>query len=184
VSSGDGMKPKEWISALQARLDRQPRLLVAGAAAAAVLFLWMIYVPPSLEIRRLGVQWRSLRAESRQSRQLLDEFYQGGAALLPGSGHLPKVLEMLHDKALQHGVKIRGVTPGNAREPSAEGLSVFPVEIQMEGEFHSLGEFLGELRDPSVLGMVEVRRFRISRDEGLLPVLRADLSLEIALRQE
>lgn len=178
------MKPKEWISALRALLDRQPRLLVAGAAAAAVLFLWMIYVPPSLEIRRLGVQWRTLRAESRQSRQLLDEFYQGGVVLLPGSGHLPRVLEVLHDKARQHGVQIRGMTPASAREPSTEGLSVFPVEIQLEGEFRSLGKFLGELKESASLGRVEVRRFRVSRDEGLLPALRADLSLDIALRQE
>lgn len=184
MSFGDGMKPREWISALQAILDRQPRLLVVGAVAAAVLFLWVIYIPPSLEIRRLGVQWRSLRSESHQSRQLLEQFYQDGAALLPESGHLPKILEALHEKARQHGARIRVVTPGNAREPVTDGLSVFPVEIQMEGEFRSLGEFLGELKDPAVLGMVVVRRFRISRDEGLLPVLQADLSLEIALRQE
>lgn len=162
--------------------SRLPRWAWAGIPAAAALLL-LVYLPPVLELKKLGREWNRLRIEGRDSREMLDRFYRSGSAGLPESDDLPLILEKLHQKALQQQVEIRSVTPGSARPAESEGLVAFPVELQLQGEYGSLGRFLSELKDVSELGAVKFRRLTISRDEAQLPVLRAVLSIEISVSQ-
>lgn len=163
--------------------SRQPKGVRISGAAALVLFLGLIYLPPFREIQRLSREKTRLQADGGQTRRLVDQFYRKGGTPLPESGSIPQILEQLHDRAHQHDVEILAVTPGNPPPADSAGLAIFPVEIQLQGEYRSLGEFLGELKDSAVFGAVAVRRFRISPDGTRPPVLRADLSIEIGLRQ-
>lgn len=161
---------------------RQPKLLLA-AAAALLLLGWIIYVPPVLAIRSAGLRWSELKAETKESRGLMDSLRQGKFRMLVAREDLPGLLQQIHAHARECQVELREVSPAEMGEGTPAKPILLPVEIQLYGEFRSIGEFLGKLRQDPALGVITVRQLRISREDRLLPRLRAQLSIQVALRQ-
>ena len=169
------MKPEEFLA-------RQPRSVWMAVGGVLLAVVWLLYVPPVMNLQQLGRQWDGLKSKREETRRLLDRYYQEKVGFIPEESRLPDLLEILHEKARRHHVEVLAVSPGTIPDHASGEPAFCPLELQLEGEYQALGEFLGELRDPSRLGWVSVRRIRIGREEGLLPRLRAQISMEIALQ--
>ena len=170
----------ETIRQSKEAISREPKILVAAAAAGLLCAGWLLYIPPLGAIRRTKEEWRQLKEEVTASRQILAPVRKGEALPPVDLDQLPTVLEELHALARSHQVEFTAVSPGAAR-PGTPGLMVIPVELQAEAGYRSLGEFLGELKRTSSLGGAFVRRLTIDREERLLPRLRARISMELVL---
>ncbi len=179
-----GLRFPEWALALRGWTNRQPKLSLVAGGLVLILLGWALYVPPCMAIRRSSRRWGSLKAEMNQNQSLLEMVRQGKIRPLPSQETLPDLLQQLHLQAKKLQINILSVSPGRS-DAGGPGLPVIlPVELKIEGEYRAIGQFLGVLRSESSLGMVTVRRLQIGRDERLLPLLRAQLSIELALKQE
>ena len=176
--------PPEWVLALRSWTTRQPKLSLAAGAVALILLGWALYVPPCMAIRKASHRWSSLKAEIDQTQNLLDLVRQGKIRPLPSQEALPAVLTPLHLQAKRLQVNILSVSPGRSDSAGPGKPILLPIDLQLEGEYRGIGQFLGALHGEPSLGMVTVRRLQIGREERLLPRLRAQLSIEMALKQE
>ena len=170
-----------WYPVLQKWAMRQPRMVLVAGALALLLLIWALYIPPVYAIRRLGQQWDHLKAELEQDRQVLDTAQRRRILPLPSIEALPRVLEQLHAQARKSKVAILSVSPAKASPAGSNEPMILPVELQVEGEYRALGQFLGSLRSQPLLGVVTVRQVGMGREERFLPRLRAQLSIEMAL---
>lgn len=169
------MKPAEFLA-------RQPRSAWIAAAVVLLTVGWFLYVPPAMDLQRLSRQWDELKLKQGETRRLLDRYYREKIGLIPEEGRLPGLLEILQEKARRHHLEVSAVSPGTIPDHAAGAPAFCPLELQLEGEYRELGGFLGECRDSARLGWISVRRIRIGREEGILPRLRAQVSMEIALQ--
>ena len=73
------------------------------------------------------------------------------AKAMPDRADMPGVLLELNGVARDAGIVFKSITPGTA--VPATGYQVLPVELQFEGDFYALSDFLFRLRN-----LVQVRR--------------------------
>ncbi|MEX1357019.1 MAG: type 4a pilus biogenesis protein PilO [Gaiellaceae bacterium] len=73
------------------------------------------------------------------------------AKAMPDRVDMPGVLLELNEVASDAGIVFKSITPGTA--VPAQGYQVLPVELQFEGDFYALSDFLFRLRN-----LVQVRR--------------------------
>ncbi len=175
------MRSPLWYSGLRAWLRRQPKTVLASGAAAVLVAGWLLYVPPLLAVRRVSAEQARLRAELERDRAILDFAWRRRIQPLPGVRAVTHVLEQLHAHARKLGVEVLALTPASASTAGPDAPTLLPVELQVEGEYKALGLFLGSLRQHPEFGVVTLRRLRLSREERILPRLRAHLVLEVAL---
>ena len=171
----------EWLPALRGWAARQPKVSLAAGALAALLLGWALYVPPFLAIRQATVRWNGLKAEVEESRRLMDSVRAGEVRLLPAQRDFPQVLQVLQAGARDCHVNLLEISPGKAEFLDPARPALLPVQMQLEGEYRAIAEFLGKLREDPAFGVITVRSMRLGREERLLPRLRAQLSIEIAL---
>ena len=177
------IKPPDWYPALRRWMVHQPVVVLIAGALALLLLIWALYVPSLLAIRQSGQQWGQLKAELEQDRLVLDEARRRQIQPLPSTLALPRVLQQLHAQARRFEVMILAVSPATAGSAKPDEPVILPVELQVEGEYRALGQFLASLRSQPSLGVVTVRQIRIGREERFLPRLHAQLSIEMALGQ-
>ena len=173
----------EWVPALRGWAQRQPKLFLVAGGAALLLLGWALYVPPIAAIRRASIRWSGLKEETAETRRLLDLVREGKLRTLPAQQELPGLLEGLHTRARECGVNLQEISPGRADFTDPARPAFLAVQMRLEGSYRAIGEFLGKLRDEPSFGVVSVRSLRIGREEQLLPKLRVQLSVEIALRK-
>lgn len=175
---------KSGMPALRAWLAGKPRTFVAGAAGLALLLGWVLYAPSWISIQRLRRERDALRSELDSSRGLVAQARAGSAQPLLPVGQAPEVLARLEELAGKHGLKFLEISPGKPRAEEPGQAVYLPVDLQIEGAYRPLGEFLGELRGAQALATpVLVREVHLARDERMLPNLRARVSLELALTE-
>lgn len=179
-----GFYPPEWVLALRSWTTRQPKLSLAAGAVALILLGWVLYVPSCGAIRRDSRRWSRLKMEMHETQNLLDLVRRGEIRPLPSQESLPELLKQLHLQAKRFQVNILSVSPGRSNGAGLGQPILLPIDLQLEGEYRGIGQFLGVLRGEPSFGMVTVRRLQIGREERLLPRLRAQLSIEMALKQE
>lgn len=172
-----------WWPISQAWIRRQPRAAVGMGAGILLVLLWLLYVPPLGRIRTLKGEWQALRSEMESSWQVLEQVKDSSIPRLPSISKSSEALTALEALAESCEVQFRSVSPGNPREGSTGEPVWLPVELQVEGGYRAIGEFLGQLHRGSA-GLIRVRQLRIGREEKLLPRLRATLSLELAFMGE
>lgn len=172
----------DWIVALRGWMSRQPKLSLIAGSVALLLFCWAVYAPQLMAIRRMGAGWDGLKLEMAETRRLADQAREGELRLLPGPEELPGLLERLHVQARECRVNLQEILPGRPDFSDPSKPAFLQVQMRMEGEYKAIGEFLGRLRSESLFGVVTVRSLRVGREEALLPRLRVQLSIEIALK--
>lgn len=158
-----------------------PSAVSALGAVGLLLLLWFIYVPALAAIRRSHNEWDELKTEIGRSRRIVDSFRQGSLPSPPPLEMLPAVLENLNALAGSNQIRFLQVIPGNARAGESAEVTILPIELYLEGNYRSIGEFLGSLGQTPSVGGALVRRMSIEREERLLPRLRARLSIELIL---
>ncbi len=171
----------EWVVALRGWMGRQPKLSLIAGGLALLLLCWGVYIPPLMAIRRIGTRWSGLKSEMNETRRLTDLVRRGEMRLLPGQQDLQELLKELHVQARECQVKILEITPGKADSADPGKPALLPVQLQLEGNYRAIGEFLGRFRKEPSLGVIIVRTLRLNREEQLMPRLRVQLSIEIAL---
>lgn len=171
-----------WLDRAQALAARHPRAAVAGTAAAALVVGWLLYVPPWLAVQRESRQWRQLKAATEEARRPIEQLRRHAVPDVPAMSAAPEALARLQAAARAHHLQVVQVTPGPPRPAETPELAWLPVEIQIVGGYRALGEFLGALRQTPGVGTALVRGLHVDRDERLLPDLRAQVSLELAVR--
>jgi hypothetical protein len=174
--------PPEWVVALRGWMGRQPKLSLIAAGLLLLLLCWAIYVPPLMAIRRIGGRWSRLKSEMSETRRLTDRVRRGEMRLLPSQQQLPELLKQLHVQARECEVKLLEITPGRVEFPDSVKPALLPIQMRLEGGYRSIAEFLGRLRKEPSLGVITVRTLRLNREEQLMPRLRVQLSIEIALK--
>jgi Tfp pilus assembly protein PilO len=141
--------------------------------------MWMLYAPPLAQTRRLVKERAQLRERLKEGAEILSRLQASEAPVGARLTHTPEILSQLQALAWKHKVRFLEIAPGQPVSLGGDQPVLLPVEIQLEGEYRALGEFLGSLRTfPPVA--VLVKRIRLSREEQRLPNLRARVSLELA----
>ncbi len=161
--------------------ERSPRVFWSGVAASGLILLWGIYGPALAAIRKAGLERDRLHRELIQYRGIIDPLRRGELPTLPEAGDVSTVLEELNRLARQQQIRFLEVSPGVLRPGDPKEMMILPVDLQLQGEYRTLAEFLGRLSQTPALGAVTVRRLSIDREERFLPRLKARLSLEIFL---
>lgn len=174
--------PPKWVVALRGWMSRQPKLSLIAAGLALLLLCWAVYLPPLMAIRRIGTRWSQLKSEMNETRRLTDLVRRGEMRLLPSQLELPELLKELHVQARECQVKLLEITPGRVEFPDSSKPTLLRVQLGLEGGYRAIAEFLGKLRSEPSLGVITVRTLRLNREEQLMPRLRVQLSIEIALR--
>ncbi|MBI3332825.1 MAG: type 4a pilus biogenesis protein PilO [Candidatus Omnitrophica bacterium] len=160
---------------------RHPRLLSALCAAGFLLLVWAVYLPALKALRRSHSEWAQLKAEVAEERRVVDPFRKGSIPTPPPLEALPTVLESLNAAARSKQIQFLQVAPGKVRRGVSAETSILPVDLYLEGGYRSIGEFLSGLsRTPSLEGTF-VRQVAIGRQEQMLPLLRARVSIELTL---
>ena len=168
-----------FIGGLRNWATRKPReAAIAGFFLLALL--WILYVPTWSQIQKLQRRQSDLRAEMESAAAVMNQSRSGRALI--SLDQSPEVLAQLEELARQRGLRFLQVSPGQVSSGGDSTQPLFlPVDLQVEGSYRALGEFLGHLRDPGTLpAPALVRQLQISREEKLLPRLMARISLEIA----
>lgn len=170
---------KDWKREIRAWLARQPRAAVAGGAVALLLGGWFLYAPTCRSAQKARAQRLRLQAELADAYRTIQPARSGETPDLPSADAFHQVLEQLNGAARAHGVRLIEISPGTARTGGPTEPASVPVELQVEGEYRALGEFLGGLAQEPALGVVSVRQMSVERQEQILPRLKARVSLEI-----
>ena len=166
---------------VESTLRGQPRLVAIGGIILLCLVGGLLYAPPLMALHKSIPEWRRLKAELTDVRHLMDQLRQGEIPSVPDVDQLSTVLAGLNKLARDHRVQFLEVTPAAPLAGGSPDLMIVPVELQVEGSYRSLGEFLGALRHTTEIGAAFVRRIQIDRDERLLPQVHARLSIELTL---
>lgn len=174
---------RSWWPVCQTWIRRQPRAAIGVGLGLFLLLLWVLYVPTWGSIRVIQGEREALQSEMENAWRVLEQMRDSSIPLLPSVSKSSEALTALQDLAESHEVQFLSVSPGNPREGSAGEPVWLPVELQVEGGYRSIGNFLGDLHRGRA-GVARVRQLRIGRDEQLLPRLRATLSLELAFGEE
>ncbi len=169
------------IQQVESTLRGQPRLVLIGGIVLLCLVGGLLYVPRVMLLQKTLPEWRHLKAELTDARQLLNQLHDGEIPALPDGDQLSTVLAGLNALARDHQVQFLEVTPAAPASGGPPDLMVVPVELQAEGTYRSLGEFLGALRQTATIGAAFVRRIQMERDERILPRVHARLSIELTL---
>ena len=151
-----------------------------GAGIGVLTTAWL-YLPPVHAIQRSAQECAKLKVELAKERRTVQALRQGTVSVLPPVEQLPEILAQLNAVARSHQVEVLEVTPQPARPGSASDPVTAPLDLRVEGEYRSLGEFLGALRQTPFIGVAVVRRIVIHREEQGLPRLRAWVSIELSL---
>ncbi len=162
-------------------LISKPKILWAAWAGALVLAVGWLILPSLGGIGRAAEECAGLKAGLAEDRRTVDSLRKGTVPALPSVDQLPEVLSQLNAVARSHGVHLLEVTPQPARSAASSDPVIVPLDLQVEAEYRSLGEFLGALRETPFIGVALVRRVLIEREEQGLPRLRARVSVELGL---
>ncbi len=173
----------ESLHQAESALSRQPRIVLWGGVAMLFLLSWVLYNPQLAAVHRLSREWHLLNTELGDARRVVDRIREGKGPSLQPIDSLPEVLGELNTVARSHQVEILEVTPSHPLPGGSPDLEILPVELQVEGGYRALGEFLGALGKTHSLGVAFVRRITMDRDERILPRLRARLSIDLAFSQ-
>lgn len=161
--------------------SKQLRIVWMGVGTLALMAGWFLYVPPLTAIQRANKELFHLKAETEEARMAVMPLRKGQLLVPPGIDQLSMVLKELNQLARSHQVQLLEMSPQTARPDQASGLFALPIELQLEGSFRAIGDFLGAVRQDPELGVAHVERFAVYREVRLLPRLRARVSLEIFL---
>jgi Tfp pilus assembly protein PilO len=171
---------REWMAALRSWMGHQPNSVRIGLIVGLVGLVWIFYLPSLKDIRWLMRQRAELKSNVEQDRRTLLEFQEVPFKTLAHSHELPEILNRLRMLATEHKVRILAITPQAAKEGYEGLVEMVPVEMELEGGYQNLGEFVGAFtRFPEI--PILVKRIQIGRQAQRLPNLRMALSLELAL---
>lgn len=174
---------RDRLRELRRWLARQPRAAVAGGAVALLAAAWFLYVPPWWSAQKARAECLRLQAELADCYRTIQPARSGEMPVLPGADSFQQVLEQLNAIARSHQVQLVELSPGTARPGGPGEPAVAPVELQVEGGYRALGEFLGALAQEPALGVASVRQLSVDRQEQILPRLKARVSVEILMSE-
>ena len=170
---------KDQISRLRIWAGAQPRSVWAGIGGGLLILCWLAYGPVIGQIRRLTSERAVLKSDLQSGQETLARLRQGETPVLAGVEKAPEIFSRLEALARTYDVRFLEISPGQSRSPGADQPLLLPVEIRLEGNYRSLGEFLGSLKKVDQASVL-VRSVRIVRDAQLLPRLRVQVSMELA----
>ena len=165
-------------------LPRQQRIRVLAGLILAVLALgyFFLYSPRSQQISDLAAQIQNIRGErdkkgalaanlpklTEQARQL-DGMLKQAVAQLPDSREIPDLLSTISTKARESGLEILVFRP-RAENPK-DFYAEIPVDILVQGGFHSVAAFfdeVGRLTRLVNINNIELRNPKVSGDQVVM----------------
>jgi hypothetical protein len=176
-------KTQEMVKLFLAAVRKKPKWVGPAAALLLIAALWFLYAVPLGRIRKLQAALLPLKGQVALAQEMIQRARQVDLAALPTADALPEVLEKLNALARQHQIQLVKTAPQPTRPAQSPGLVILPLELQVEAEYRSLGEFLGALRGSAGLGVPLTRRITVGREEKLLPRLTATLEIDLILSE-
>jgi type IV pilus assembly protein PilO len=141
-----------------ARLTKTHKICIAVAIflVPAALFYYLSFSPKAEEIGRLEKTKRGLEAEIvtlqkktanieefRKEKRLAEEKFAAISVLLPQEKEIPSLLTNISGLGTSSGLDFLSFRP--KAEIPVEFYAEIPVDIQVQGQYHSVGRFLDQI---------------------------------------
>lgn len=159
-------------------------LLGLMVAFACILVLFLVILPLGAADIELYRRWSQSRSDFRSATEVIEQRETVEAEAirlnttlieLASTSELPEadVLPYIQRRAQASGVTLEMVRPGAT--DTVQAVQSTPLSIELEGRFHSIGQFLSSLENGT--HPVELRTVHIYADKGAPSKLRAQLEM-------
>jgi type IV pilus assembly protein PilO len=180
---------------------KKQKLLLLGILPLALAFAYyhFLHTPRAAEAERLEARVEMLAAQNDAMRAVVARFgtdlprrlaiYQEHVRhleqLIPHREDVPRLIYQITERALENGVELAVIRPGT--EEAGEFYSRQTFELQVLGEYHSIGEYLTAIG--SLSRIVRPHELKLSvetpRPDGeKSPTLRAAFRIEVYVMPE
>lgn len=168
---------------LPGKIPEKAQLIRWGGLAAAVIFLLVAGKACHSKFKSSNAKLRFLKQELEQARALIDHTSKLNPdklkkdleylkERLEAPLQISATLEELNKLSVEYGIHFKSVEPSNGEEQAFFGLV-----IELEGNFDSMGKFLGKLDDIKT-ALVRIKSFSLRTQKPPFPL---GMHLEIEL---
>ncbi len=168
------------------QLDKKhlPLIKIAGGCVGVLFLILFVYGPMEGRIKTLKGESQSLESQLKLAHEVIqksDRVSVQGRLLKPQevSWAIQRLTQMGKDFNLQ----FLSINPQPIEELQEFECARLPIEMKLKVEYQDLGRFLDAVKNLKEM-VVNVRKFKISRDENMLPLVNVDLTLEIFLEKK
>jgi len=187
-------------------MDKNKITTLVIFAGIVGLFLQFIYLPKVNEAKKLGLEYRSIKAgiaelysfiggEEKLKDNLIKmrDYVAGLEKTFPFEREASNIIKQLNEEARGLQVSVVSIKPGdltNYTDMKGSQLKVsdylcksMPMNLSVEARYHALGDFLNKIefdRNP----MISVRKIEMRKDVNILPKIRADIELNACVLGE
>ena len=165
---------------MKIEMGREKWVVVAGAAAVLSFFLifFIFFGPLSKKIKAKHAEYEAVRLKlsEAQYRVFTMDRKEKPKAMVTVEG-LSLAVDELTKQGKSCGINFISITP-QAVEAAVEGTKIFPIEMEIESSYQSIGIFLGALDDLEK-SLVTVRRFELMSNET--EPLKLKMKLTVAM---
>ena len=187
-------------------MDKNKITTLVIFAAIVGLFLQFMYLPKVSEAKKLGLEYRSIKAgiaelynfvggEEKLKDNLIKmrDYVSGLEKTFPSEREASNIIKQLNEEARTLKVSVISIKPGdltNYADMKGSQLKVsdylcksMPMNLSVEARYQVLGDFLNKIefdRNP----MISVRKIEMRKDVNILPKIRADIELNACVLGE
>lgn len=164
-------------------LDKKQTIIAVTVAAATIILILTIFLYRPLSIR-IGSMSRELAAIEKElvpTRNIIktqDNLRKKGRLLTYGEIYL--AIDEITRAGRGVNIDFVSISPGEIEKLRASAHQCLPIYMVLEAEYKDLGIFLGALEELEQ-SIVTVRSFEMERDEGILPLIRSKLAVDVYL---
>lgn len=167
---------------LNGLLKKKNAGILIGAGFVLLAIPFFVYIPMGRQIKFKTLEWIALKNELNAGYRNLELFQRNGVNKKMVS---PKEVSAVIENITKEGKKLmlnfKSISQREQIE-RPEGYSILPVEMQIEGQYKQLGEFLGCL-EAMQDALVAIDNFKASYDEKIAPKLSIVLTLNIYIEK-
>lgn len=159
-------------------------ILLLATLAAAVIFLWVFVRPLWGKIRLVNGERQKIESELSVTRLMTK-----AGNIIPIKKRLVKpdeislAIDEITNTGKQFNINFLSITPREIEETGNAFSRRLPIDVELTAFYSDLGSFFGAL-DGLKESIVAVREFNIWRDEGILPSVKSELTIDIHLKAD
>jgi len=156
---------------------------ILGGMGAATLLLYLVFYRPFLhDLKVHGSECRTVEEKVRQARELIQAYRGKVLKPLVTEGEISLAIEELTRRGNEKKINFVAMSPQPIKKSEKSGYKVLPIEMELEADYKSLGEFLG-LLDELERSLVKVEALKIETKTGSDSLLSAKLTAYMILSE-
>ena len=149
------------------------------AAVMIVIFAYWLF-PLRSTARAMQVDLLTMEQEITMAKSLIKKYTSQYSQTLLAREEVSLAIDKITQLGEQYHVEFASIMPKEIESITKAPYSKLSITMDLKGLYQDLGQLLGQLNQLNQ-GTLTIKKFKIKRDEEILPLVRLQLTAEIYL---